>query len=518
MRLCPSCGKRFSSFSFGSAPPPECPDCRKAKVSSSAISDSGTADSQTQPAARTTGRPPLVTLTLIAINVLVYVAMGVSGVSWVEPSVNDAIRWGADFGVLTLAGQWWRLLTSVFVHFGIIHLLFNMWCLWDLGLSLEPLMGRGAFALMYLASGIGASAVSLGWNQWRVSAGASGAIFGVAGALVSYLILKKAPLPKEIIRRRLKSLAAFIFYNLFYGALRFGVDNSAHLGGLIAGVIFGALIPAVVPPAMPAEASPGGLPIGMPTWLGEYPERMARGAVLMLVGVGYSACIFIGLYQIARKHVAEAHYGAAALQIQRGNLAAAISDLQQSIALNPKSSVPPALLGELKLDQQDPVGAYPILEQAVRLEPNYVPLRHNLGLAYIGAGYPSLARREIGWALQSQGEDQAAAHFILGLCAYLEQDYEQASAQLLSAIQARKDFFEAQDDLARIYIESGKAEQARPLYAAVLSSHKDDRAAVSGMALLKSAPETRPTPDDLPPFVLPYSKLTAKSRFWPYFP
>ncbi|HXZ14222.1 MAG TPA: rhomboid family intramembrane serine protease [Candidatus Sulfotelmatobacter sp.] len=444
--------------------------------------------------------------------------MGVSGVSWVEPSVSDAIRWGADFGVLTLAGQWWRLLTSVFVHFGIIHLLFNMWCLWDLGLSLEPLMGRRAFALMYLASGIAASTVSLGWNQWRVSAGASGAIFGVAGALVSYLILKKAPLPKETLRRRLKSLAVFIFYNLFYGALRFGVDNSAHLGGLIAGMILGALIPAVAPTATPAEASAGGLLVGSPARLGESSERMARGAVLMLVGAGYSALIFIGLYQIARKHAAEAHYGAAALQIQRGNLAAAIPELQQSIALNPKSGVPPAVLGVLKLEQEDPIGAYPILEQAVRLEPSYRLLRHNLALAYIGAGYPGLARQEIGWALQSQEEDQAAAHFILGLCAYLERDYEQASTQLLSAIQARKDFFEAQDDLARIYIESGKAEQARALYAAVLSAHKDDRAAISGMASLKSAPKTRPTPGDLPPFVVPYSKLTAKSRLWPYFP
>jgi len=130
---------------------------------------------------------PPVTRIIIAVNVLVYVAMGLSGVSWTDPSVLQAIRWGADFGPLTLSGQWWRLFTSMFVHFGFFHILLNMWCLRNLAVALEPMMGRLAFSITYLFSGLAASAVSTAWNPWRASAGASGAIFGIAGAFVSYL-------------------------------------------------------------------------------------------------------------------------------------------------------------------------------------------------------------------------------------------------------------------------------------------------------------------------------------------
>ena len=193
----------------------------------------------------------------MGLNALVYVAMGLSGVSWTEPSTVQAIRWGADFGPLTLNAEPWRLWTSTFVHFGIVHIGLNMWCLFNLGQLLEPLMGRKRFGVMYVASGLAASIVSVAWNPWRVSAGASGAIFGVAGALVSYLALKKTSLDKELVRKNLKSLAFFIGYNLLYG-LGGSVDNSAHLGGLISGLILGAVIPArALPIFADAPATPG---------------------------------------------------------------------------------------------------------------------------------------------------------------------------------------------------------------------------------------------------------------------
>jgi len=91
------------------------------------------------------GFAPTVTLALVSLNVLVYLGMGLSGVSWSEPAIRDAVRWGADFGPMTLSGDWWRVLTSTFVHFGIFHIGFNMWCLWDLGRTLEFFMGRKGF-------------------------------------------------------------------------------------------------------------------------------------------------------------------------------------------------------------------------------------------------------------------------------------------------------------------------------------------------------------------------------------
>src|SRR4029077_6214816 len=113
--------------------------------------------------------------------------------------------------------EWWRLFTCMFVHFGIIHIALNMWCLWNLGQALEPLMGGKIFTAMYVASGIAASIVSEAWNPWRISAGASGAIFGVAGAYVSFLMLKKTPFDRASARKNLQSLGIFIFYNLIYG-------------------------------------------------------------------------------------------------------------------------------------------------------------------------------------------------------------------------------------------------------------------------------------------------------------
>ncbi|MGA7028420.1 MAG: rhomboid family intramembrane serine protease, partial [Candidatus Acidiferrales bacterium] len=146
-------------------------------------------------------RVPPVTRAIIGLNVLVYLAMGLSGVSWTAPNVLNAIQWGADFGPLTLSGEWWRQFSNMFVHFGILHIALNMWCLWNLGSALEPLMGPVGFGLTYLFSGLAASATSLAWNPWRASAGASGAIFGLAGAFVTFLLVKKLPIDKSLVQK-----------------------------------------------------------------------------------------------------------------------------------------------------------------------------------------------------------------------------------------------------------------------------------------------------------------------------
>lgn len=172
MPVCPRCGKEFSGFSFGRAPAAECPDCRKSNPQAAAIRrpkpDALSAELVLQ-----YGSPPVVTGAMIAINVLVFLAMGISGVSWTEPSYQALVRWGADFGPLTLSGEWWRLLSSIFVHIGIVHVALNMWCLWDLGPVLERLMGWKAFVITYVVTGIAGSELSLAWRPMGGGAGAS---------------------------------------------------------------------------------------------------------------------------------------------------------------------------------------------------------------------------------------------------------------------------------------------------------------------------------------------------------
>jgi rhomboid protease GluP len=170
--------------------------------------------------------------------------MVLSGVSAFLPTPQQAIAFGADFGPLVFGGQWWRLVTSMFVHFGIIHIGLNMWCLWNLGRAAEILMGRFPYLLAYFASGIFGSIAGVYWHPLAAGAGASGAIFGMAGVLVTFVYLKKSPAHLQINKKLLSSLGSFIVYNLIIGASIPGISNAAHVGGLVMGAVVGVLLPA----------------------------------------------------------------------------------------------------------------------------------------------------------------------------------------------------------------------------------------------------------------------------------
>jgi rhomboid protease GluP len=182
-----------------------------------------------------------VTHILVALNVAVYVLMIVSGASPIEPSLSQLVRWGADWGPLTLGAQPWRILTSNYVHGGFIHIAFNMWCLWSLGQLAERLFDSWSYVLVYTLSGIAGSVVSLWWHPMVVGVGASGAIFGLAGAVLAVLYFGHLSISREALRPTLRSLLAFVGYNLLFG-LRPGTDNSAHMGGLAGGLFLGFVI------------------------------------------------------------------------------------------------------------------------------------------------------------------------------------------------------------------------------------------------------------------------------------
>ncbi len=132
------------------------------------------------------------------------------------------------------------MLSATFVHIGVIHLFFNMQCLWSLGNMAERMFGNGTFLMLYVLSGLGGSIASLWSNPTTVSAGASGAIFGIAGGLVALLYLGKQSAPRAAINRGLNSILLFVGYNLVFGFAVPGIDNAAHLGGLVTGFIVGA--------------------------------------------------------------------------------------------------------------------------------------------------------------------------------------------------------------------------------------------------------------------------------------
>ncbi len=197
--------------------------------------------------------PSVATWTLLGINVGVYLWMVLHGVSATSPTSDELVRFGANATDFTLAGQWYRVLTATFVHVGIIHLATNMWCLYNLGLLGEPLLGRWGLVATYIVTGIAGNLLSLLVNvltrNLSVGAGASGAVFGIAGILIVLLSNRRLPIPGVELDRLRRSVMQFAGLNLVIGLGTaftnvIHIDNMAHIGGFLSGLALG---PALLP-------------------------------------------------------------------------------------------------------------------------------------------------------------------------------------------------------------------------------------------------------------------------------
>jgi len=177
-----------------------------------------------------------VTRAIVIANVLIFLAMLADGAGLFEANSAVHLRWGANFGPMTKEGEWWRLLACTFLHFGLVHLAMNMWALWGAGGLVERLYGNAGFLAIYLFAGLAGSFASLYWNADRVvSVGASGAVFGVYGALAAYVLREPGSVPKSVLKSLTSSTIAFIGYSIFLGFMVSAIDNAAHAGGLVGG-------------------------------------------------------------------------------------------------------------------------------------------------------------------------------------------------------------------------------------------------------------------------------------------
>ena len=203
------------------------------------------------------------TYLLLGINIAVFFWMIFSGVSLTAPTSRQLIHFGANNAVLVLNGEWFRLLTAIFVHIGILHIATNMWCLWNLGLLGEPLLGPFGLVAVYILTGVAGNLVSVAWDVSiairhnipldsisSVGAGASGAVFGIAGILIVLLSNRRLPIPWSELARLRTSVVRFAGINLIIGASTIAfnspirIDNSAHIGGFLCGLALG---PGLVP-------------------------------------------------------------------------------------------------------------------------------------------------------------------------------------------------------------------------------------------------------------------------------
>ncbi|HVT43201.1 MAG TPA: rhomboid family intramembrane serine protease [Thermoanaerobaculia bacterium] len=194
------------------------------------------------------------TTALIAIIVAVFTAEIVKGIPLVGVSDADIprlIEMGAIVPGIFARGDYWRLVAAMFLHIGILHLLLNLWALFQLGGVFETMFGTPRFVATYFVAGLSASIASA-WNAGGVSAGASGAIFGILGALIFAIrrspVWRHEPWTKNFTRQ----LIGWAALNVVVGFTVPGIDNAAHLGGFAMGLLLG-FVPHRVPPPPPGR-------------------------------------------------------------------------------------------------------------------------------------------------------------------------------------------------------------------------------------------------------------------------
>jgi rhomboid protease GluP len=197
-------------------------------------------------------QPYFVTSVILNLNILAFLLMLFGGVHIISPNGLELLEWGANRRTETISGDWWRLITSMFLHGGIMHLLLNIYGLVLASMFIEPLLGSVRYAIIYFTSGIVGSIASIWWYENTVSVGASGAIFGLCGAVLAVTLT--GIFAKEGKKLILILFGPYVVINLLMG-LTGGIDNAAHLGGLISGAVVALIIYLTLKPKLDEDTS-----------------------------------------------------------------------------------------------------------------------------------------------------------------------------------------------------------------------------------------------------------------------
>jgi membrane associated rhomboid family serine protease/Flp pilus assembly protein TadD len=398
MANCIRCGRTLSGFTFGKK---ICGWCKQHEAAQRGEASEYQPVMAT-PWKRTEAMPMLVTQVIFGINVAVFIGMLLSGVSPTSPTSANLLAWGANYGPYTLTGDWWRLLTSCFVHIGIIHIALNMWCLWSLGGLAERLYGRATFACVYLLCGISGSIVSVLWHRIpTISAGASGAIFGVAGAVIASMKLGEfasGTMPPGV----MQSLLAFVGYNVVFGAISGVTDNGCHIGGLLAGAALGALIAKVAPE----------------------PRMMPRLGVLVLVGVLLGG----GAFALQRTRAYPYYLMRASQQVEDGKLEAAIPLYERALRIHPASDVVRYELARAYWGTKNLAAAEKEMQKVHELDPKDEGVLYDLGDIRLDQHRYADSQQTF-TQLLAINPQSAEAHLGLGQVAFAQNDCSQAQKE-----------------------------------------------------------------------------------------
>jgi len=351
-----------------------------------------------------------ITLTqvLLGANVMVFIAMVLASDSFAtEFSGQLRVHFGGNFGPLTLSGDWWRLLTYMFLHGDLWHIALNMWCLWNLGTLCESLYGRGTFAAVYLITGVAAGVTSVAWNPRVLSVGASGAIFGLAGALIASFYLGEFSLPSITIKGTLTSLVFFAAFSIFSGVMFPVIDNAAHFGGLISGLILGALIARIAP---------------------QHDNPLRRASVLGVVALAVAA----GALGVQHWRGAPFRIGRA-LESLSESPDRAIAQLRTVVRQQPNSVQAHFALGQAYFNANNYPEAEAEFKRVAELQPQHAAARFDLGMVYLAEKRAEDAKATFTQML-AQNANDADAHYGIGLALADEAKYQAAIEEFKTSL------------------------------------------------------------------------------------
>ena len=443
MANCVQCGRELPSFSFGDATD-TCKECR-ARVQTPPPQE--TVLSPTAPVQKPTlgeqSRAFPVTAAIVGINLAVYAACAVMSVVTGLGSPMDfdsrmLLRIGADYGPLALDGEWWRLFTSMWLHGGLIHVAANMYGLWGFGRITERIYGRGRYLVLYLVTGLASSLASVAWHsEPTVSVGASGAIFGVVGALVWPFYRKRLQLPHAVMSAMLRNIGTVIVINLIIGASIPVIDNAAHVGGLIAGLLLGAV----------------------------FVELAVKGAdqesTLWKVAAVSAIVLFTGFTATRQLRYPELLSRASLYALANGNRNLALERAQQAVKLRPKDPLSHVALGEVYLHQSKFADAAKEYEIAHQLAPDDADISARLGSAYAASANWQAAEPILRQAVNTDPKD-ADALTDLGVTLAATNRPDEGVDYIRKALQIEPKLARAQFALGTILNGQGKYGEALP--------------------------------------------------------
>jgi rhomboid protease GluP len=402
MANCIRCGRQLPAFTFKKI----CPWCVQHEAAQRG--EEGDDAKQVVMPAPWVRREASVTLTqvILGANVMVFIAMVIASGPSLDFTRDVVVQFGANVGPYTLSGQWWRLLTYMFLHDGIFHIAINMWTLWNLGTLCESLYGRWTYATIYLITGIAGGLGTIAWNPHAFSVGASGALFGLSGALISSFYLGEFSLSGISIKGTLSSLLFFCAFSLYIGSVSPRIDNACHVGGLVSGLIVGALIARVAPEQ-------------------DRPLRRVGVLLFMVLIVGASA---VGIQRWRGSQM-----GLQQLADREKSIDRMIDELQKRTQQNPQdASAHYALAHEYFVKRQFSDGETE-LKRVLELQPQNADARMELGAAYLSRDRFKEAEEEF-TKLLAQNPNNLDAHVGMGMAFADEQNHAAAINEYKAAL------------------------------------------------------------------------------------